>query len=286
MEEEDMYLSVKSRLRKPSAKLLANTEPGVLKSPPSPVSNRASLLVLQSAVAESSVAESDEYLVEVREFPVTIESVDANDWRQHGWSAKQVKGSRSKQSSTPNSRKPTRVVLARRGSMKDESSTQGSSEALVDSPKIEEIKQSVETVKPTLDTELLPVAEDDSVSDAGSRNDEMRASSPAEGVKRKRGRPFKGQEKPIEERLMIETSKIRRLIDDIMRKGNNDSAFCLRLRTIISDLDEAMAMGWGASSSGSPSMAPIEAANESTLVTSSEALPEVMGEVLIENNTL
>jgi hypothetical protein len=61
-------------------------------------------------------------------------------------------------------------------------------------------------------------------------------------VKRKRGRPFKGQEKPIEERLMIETSKIRRLIDDVIRKGG-DNEFFIRLRKIASDLDEVLESG-------------------------------------------
>jgi hypothetical protein len=60
-------------------------------------------------------------------------------------------------------------------------------------------------------------------------------------VKRKRGRPFKGQEKPIEERLMIETCKIRRLIDDVIRKGDS-SEFFTRLRKIASDLDSVMTL--------------------------------------------
>ena len=285
MEDEDMYLSVKSRLRRPSAKLLANqfiTEQPttVVKSPPSPISVRAIMLVLQSAVAESCFAESEEYFVEARDSPITIESVDANDWRLRGWATKQVRN--KVKPSTPSSKKPGRVVAPRRASREElQSVMKGPSDTVV---KSEEVKEFVEVEKPMIDTEFLPVVEDDSVSDSGSRNDEIRVSSPTEGVKRKRGRPFKGQEKPIEERLMIETSKIRRLIDDIMRKGNNDSAFCLRLRSIISDLDEAMAMGWGVSSTGTPSIGPAEAAD--IPAASSEPLPEVMGEILIENNTL
>lgn len=41
---------------------------------------------------------------------------------------------------------------------------------------------------------------------------------------------------------MIETTKIRRLIDDILRKSAKDTTaeFCLKLRNIARDIDEAM----------------------------------------------
>jgi hypothetical protein len=74
--------------------------------------------------------------------------------------------------------------------------------------------------------------------DDGVNESSMALSSPE--VKRKRGRPFKGQEKPIADRVMIETSKLRRLLDDMLRKTTESAEFCIKLRTITRDLDELM----------------------------------------------
>ena len=223
--------SNKGRLRKPSAKALAAAEAvipaisGIVKVPTPPAAaaavttetphhHRRPILSLQYAVAETVV--NDEELpfedgVDARPDGITIESIGLADWRTRGFIT------RRKKSWVP----PAPIELPAAAA-----ETSGSSSDHGSSPKHEE----------PMDSSPTHSSEDSKVVSGHHQ--------PAE-VKRKRGRPFKGQEKPIEERLMIETSKIRRLIDDVIRKGDNSTAgaeFFLRLRNIASDLDSVMAL--------------------------------------------
>jgi hypothetical protein len=231
MEGDDMYQSLKGRLRRPSAKALAAavkpesisaaTEPvAVVKAPPT------SVLSLQSGVAEMVMNDEElpEEPIEARPDAVTLETVAAAEWRQKGFAKTPVRRPSSRRTeqkiSTPKAA-PTKLEIAADEPKLVEAKTEESGERLQDDS--ESDSETTVSVRP-----------DGSVPGAAS---------PTE-VKRKRGRPFKGQEKPVEERLMIETCKIRRLIDDIMRKGTAESELCLRLRNIAKELDEVMSIGF------------------------------------------
>lgn len=227
MEAEDMYQTLKGRLRRPSAKALASN----LKSPEPVLVAVKSVLSLQSGVAEIVMNDDElaEEPIEARPEAVTVETVMAADWREKGFEEKRPKT-------------PRRSAVKREPKISTTPKLELDQDLIV--AKTEE-KPLLVPVEPVPFIE--PVGEhddDDSQSETSVRPDgSMPGASPTE-VKRKRGRPFKGQEKPVEERLMIETSKIRRLIDDIMRKGTAESELCLRLRNIAKDLDEVMSIGF------------------------------------------
>ena len=271
-EQHDMYQSLKGRLRKPSAKMLESiTSPekspsaaGSVVAAPTPkptvIPTAAPLkpryLALQSGVAEvvfSDPTEPSE--VEARDSAVTVESVPTNEWHLYGWVWQEKLRVTKAARRAPVARKTTESTTSGASPVAKKSSTRPKPSVKLDEPLVEEKDEFIDNLA-TDDQSIVAksetnenIGDDDSQSDSGSP-EESRLASPAEGgVKRKRGRPFKGQEKPIEERLMIETTKIRRLIDDIMRKGNADSEYCLRLRNIARDLDEVMAMNIVTSSS-------------------------------------
>jgi len=204
-------VSLKGRLRKPSAKALAAAESVSAPSGSQPVTpsrsstrqQRQSVLSFQFAVAESVVNDDEEdNQLDAREKAITIETIPMNEWRSKGFM--RAVG-RIPVAAEP---EPVHVSVA-----ETTGSEAGGSEELM-SP-----KQALAD-EPDMD----PHSEEQQVE-----------------VKRKRGRPFKGQEKPIEERLMIETCKIRRLIDDVIRKGDS-SEFFTRLRKIASDLDSVITL--------------------------------------------
>ncbi len=218
-------VSSKGRLRRPSAKILANASPPTAAA--APVSWKQAHLVLQSGVAEVVMndAEADHFL-EPRPAPITVDL----------WSSK-------KSVFLPKEPKPP-------------SETTVSSPVLGVSSKDELVLEEKLLVlpEPPDDGGSFESVAGDDLAQSGSTN--PTSTSPNE-VKRKRGRPFKGQEKPIEERLLIETSKIRRLIDDILRKGPKESSeFCNRLRTIANDLDDVMTLAEDAATERHPPPPP------------------------------
>ena len=246
-DETDMYATLKSRLRRPSAKLLLSPSGAPLTpstnsgSPPS--RRQPATLSLQAAVAETLLSEDSADGLPARTCSVTLETAPLNQWKLHGFSWDL--GRRSLPSKL---KKSTKILLVEQENVANNSSSKVEEAApapdtITTLKKEEEEAPLVPSLPPPLISPLsLPEgqAEDEEESSEAT----LAATSPCAGgeVKRKRGRPFKGQEKPVEERLMIETCKIRRLIDDIMRKGNGESQLCLRLKNIARDLDEVLAM--------------------------------------------
>ena len=216
--------TIKGRLRKPSAKALAAAESvgGVVVSSPREISKPAStrtqrsILSLQYAVAETVVNDEEEIdeSSAARDEAVTIEMVPATEWKGRKRPAKQ------RQQPVINTSQEMKLIESDIGGVNVVSPTGGE-----------------------LTTDASPVAHngDELIGDSNSEDSArlMAEDKQQVEVKRKRGRPFKGQEKPIEERLMVETSKIRRLIDDVIRKGG-DGEFFIRLRRIASDLDDVL----------------------------------------------
>ena len=223
MAEEPMYQSLKGRVRRPSAKLMSDVSVPVEKQRvkqqqqlEQPVV-RIPIVSLQVAVAEVVIEEDGEHYGEGRVYPITLETVPSNEWRQFGrrWN----KRSSGRPRKLPDQIQP---VEQEQPQQKEEIKD----EELFEQQQVEEVVT-------------------DEVCDPGDDSEsEKLLSSPNNEVKRKRGRPFKGQEKPVEERLLIETSKIRRLIDDILRKSDSThtAEFCLKLRNVARDLDDAMLM--------------------------------------------
>lgn len=216
--DQEVVVSVKGRLRKPSAKALAaaeatSTSSGTLPlvlTPSRSSSRRQPVLSLQFAVAESVVNDEEELVLDAREEAVTIETVSVSEWRARGFAK-------------PIAPKKQQVIVEPEQVPMTVAETTGSEAG--GSDELQSPKQAP-AEEPDMDTH--------SEDSAAVRQQQVE-------VKRKRGRPFKGQEKPIEERLMVETSKIRRLIDDVIRKGDS-SEFFTRLRKIASDLDSVMAL--------------------------------------------
>ena len=214
--ESELLTSVKGRLRKPSAKALAaaggmSSSSGVIQV--SSGVNQKSILSLQFAVAETVVNDEElpfEEGVDARPEGITIETVALSDWRNKGFHQRKI-------SLLPE-------VLETTGSEGG-----GSDEVVMTTPK-NELDMMIESSSHSEDS-------------LGGATTNITKGAQQSEVKRKRGRPFKGQEKPIEERLMIETSKIRRLIDDVMRKGSMDSScdFLVRLRNVAAELDTVLA---------------------------------------------
>jgi 8-oxo-dGTP diphosphatase len=173
-DQSQMYMAVKGRRRRPSAKLLDVLQTG-------------SELSLQCAVAEVVMnADDADLVINPRSSPVLIEKIATSVWRTR------------RQSLTPK-----RKIS-------------------------EEVKEELPAAPSVVSEDKHDVDLDQSLGgDAGAES------------KRKRGRPFKGQEKPIEERLLMETSKIRRLIEDVLRK-NPASLMCSKLRQIVADIDSVI----------------------------------------------
>lgn len=227
-EDAAIAATIKGRLRKPSAKALAaadsavgvtvSTPREVSRVAPQPSRTQKSILSLQYAVAETVVNDEEEIdeSSAARKEAVTIEMISANEW----------KGRKR------NVVKRQQPIINTSHEMKlSDSENRG---ANVMSPTGGEI---------TTDASPSLVAHnaDELIGDSNSEDSArlLMEDKQQPEVKRKRGRPFKGQEKPIEERLMVETSKIRRLIDDVIRKGG-DGEFFVRLRKIASDLDDVL----------------------------------------------
>ena len=224
-----MYLAVKGRKRKPSAKLLDVLQEDVVEPvivhqssfrlPTTVLTSGAPELSLQCAVAETIMNEEDtEWILYPRASPVLIEKIPLHVWRMSATSSrKPPAGQRS--ATTPKRKvaspppQPTAAVITEE---EEEDRVEAKSEPIFSEFKPEEIGDE----KPVDETTVS--------------SDHLLAES-----KRKRGRPFKGQEKPIEERLLMETSKIRRLIEDILRK-NSSNTMCLKLRQIVNDLDSVL----------------------------------------------
>lgn len=224
-----MYQSLKGRLRRPSAKMESSPEVlksgdkfEVLKLEKHPPQTNQPVVSLQVAVAEVVINEEAFSHIAARPSPVTLEAVPAADWKSLGrlWQGPPAKRPPPKRRSTPREKKIF-LLLDEKMEEKEE----------VDGMMVEGEVEVADHLLPS------PVSESDS-----EMSGKMFGVSSPNGVKRKRGRPFKGQEKPVEERLMIETSKIRRLIDDILRKGgeSHTAEFCLKLRNVARDIDEAM----------------------------------------------
>ena len=248
--------------------------------------------MLQSAVAEVILEDEEAEhsnsadQVEARLEPVTVDSLPAGEWRTLGWTwyerrARALK--RRQDSRSSRNRSSVRKVTAKSEDIAPPAAHQSAEEPSGESlESAEHDAKSEEILNLKISDEYHNPADEDSQSESSRHEDGTRTSmaSPTGGeVKRKRGRPFKGQEKPIEERLMIETTKIRRLIDDIMRKGSVESEFCLRLRNIARDLDEVMAMG--VPGLGSPMM---EAVEEGPTGADDVMLPEAIAHPEIANN--
>ena len=208
-ESNPMYLSLKGRVRRPSAKVLEKEvvyTPAVVTVQPSV----QHVVSLQIGVAEVMIDEEGHVMDSGRSFPETIETVLSSDWKLHGRTEK------------PKSGRPRKKVIA--------------------VPKEEMLVEPMPVAEPVQEEEHK---EENKEEEIMSDSESAKITSPFDGQgKRKRGRPFKGQEKPVEERLLIETSKIRRLIDDILRKSGDHSThttdFCLKLRNVARDIDDAM----------------------------------------------
>ena len=215
--------SIKGRLRKPSAKAMAAAETtgGVVAVSPRPSSSttspvvRRSILSLQYAVAETVVNDEEvpEDHILARDESITIEMIGLAEWKAKRRARKQSV------SMIDTNLPPTPPKVEEGGPV-----------ALISPSSAGDV---------TTDVSPVHVEDGDMLGDSHSEDSSHKVQPE---VKRKRGRPFKGQEKPIEERLMIETSKIRRLIDDVIRKGG-DNEFFIRLRKIASDLDEVLESG-------------------------------------------
>jgi hypothetical protein len=238
------YMSLR-RLRKPSAKILESTV--VVRPVPPQTPTR---LFLQSAVGEVVINDEGEEIA-ARDEPLTIESVlvgDSTSAEDDSVEGKRRPGRPKKQA--PRTAERGRTPVA--GSPVQNLTWGGLPDAVVASPapvvepEPEKKEVQVEEEETVVKAELPPInddimMEDQSDSDSESRQGGVSLISPssAGGVKRKRGRPFKGQEKPIEERLMMETAKIRRLLEDVMRKGA-ESELCLKLRNVAREIDEVL----------------------------------------------
>jgi len=202
-----MYMAVKGRKRKPSAKLLdvlqEDTEPRIIAPPITGFPE----LSLECAVAETVMNATDAgWMINPRSSPVLIEKIAAHVWR--------MSGVKKRQSTTPRRKISSPASL--------EEIVKPEPTAAEDETKVEE-----PLVPGTVDEKQeISVLDDHAAETAES--------------KRKRGRPFKGQEKPIEERLLMETAKIRRLIEDVLRKNSAASPMCLKLRQIVQDIDSVM----------------------------------------------
>lgn len=238
-----MYASLKARFRRPSAKKVLSSSMVVPSTPtsvsfssqittPTNLRRDSATLSVQSAVAETVVDSADAELAARTEL-LTVEETPLTLWKLHGF----------------NWDLGIRKTLV--------------AQKLDKTEEIEDAVEETTTAIPQAELSLAPtppaseqhvkeqdVIEDPEEASSGSRSEETGFfSSPVEvNNKRKRGRPFKGQEKPAEERLVIETCKIRRLIDDILRKGNAESKLCLRLKNIARELDEVLAMDTTSSS--------------------------------------
>lgn len=229
-DEAAIAATIKGRLRKPSAKALAAAESTVAagvvvstsretKVAPSSSKAQKSVLSLQYAVAETVVNDEEEIdeSSAARVEAVTIETIPVNEWKsrkRHAVKRQQPTIDTSQEMKLIESDKRVTVMSPAGGDITtDASPSQGAHNP---------------------DELIGDTNSEDSARMMTSIEDKHQPE-----VKRKRGRPFKGQEKPIEERLMVETSKIRRLIDDVIRKGG-DGEFFIRLRKIASDLDDVL----------------------------------------------
>lgn len=243
-EESGMYASLKARFRRPSAKKVLSSS--MVPSPSTPTSQSCSsqittptnlrkisaTLSVQSAVAETVVDSADAELAARTEL-LTVEETPLTLWKLHGFNWDLGK---------------RKTLVAQKLDKTEENEDVGEETTAA----IPQVELSLAPPPPASEHHVkeLEVVEDQEEASSGSRSEETGFfSSPVEvNNKRKRGRPFKGQEKPAEERLVIETCKIRRLIDDILRKGNAESQLCLRLKNIARELDEVLAMDTTSSS--------------------------------------
>jgi hypothetical protein len=231
----DLVYTVKGRMRKPSAKALAAAESssssGIVQvsssSSPSRSGSSGSrrMLSLQYAVAETVVNDDEVdpelHWVDARDEAITIEMVSVGEWRTKGFGKHIV----AKISAPPSqSVKKQTPLMVPDNVVPVKPETVG-----VDGPPLSEGILSPKQMH----------ADEPDLMDSHSEDSLSRQPHQISEIKRKRGRPFKGQEKPIEERLLIETTKIRRLIDDVIRKGDS-SEFYMRLRQVVADLDSVI----------------------------------------------
>jgi len=278
-----MYATLKSRLRRPSAKLLLSPSGAPLTpstnsgSPPS--RRQPATLSLQAAVAETLLSEDSADGLPARTCSVTLETAPLNQWKLHGFS-----WDLGRRSCSSKLKKSTKIPPVEQENLANSSSKVEEAAPVPDTittlKKEEEEAPLVPTPPPLISPLSLPEgqAEDEEESSEAT----LAATSPCAGgeVKRKRGRPFKGQEKPVEERLMIETCKIRRLIDDIMRKGNGESQLCLRLKNIARDLDEVLAMD------SLPAQTHHHQIHEETSAAGDLSLPDTLQNLIPQENDL
>jgi len=261
VDDSGTYLAVKSRRRKPSAKVLESIDSFPITGNSSSAGSSTPSLVdlavthqltFECAVAEVIINDEDE-TVDGSEWisrasSVIVEKIPCNLWRNFGWSWKsqQQQPPRKTTSNRKSSTTPRASRIATDNTLSSPQEVIKEDEEM--DMKMEETIEDEKVIDEIVNTAVITVPEDTGVAGSTAGDDYIGSGTgqtiPGDSVKRKRGRPFKGQEKPIEERLLIETSKIRRLIEDILRKTSGGSIeFCNKLKKIVTDIDDVMSSG-------------------------------------------